>query len=165
MNNNEPKPISTEGIPNERIPVIMDSLIWENLLLQKREFNRVLQEWTWKTDEGNLQAKDMMQFSVNDGLAIELLIRTAAHNNLGVQVRYLPNIIGINNDAHFSIEITQERGEGEPFGLLASAKSKSLSLATVMAVIAAFNLDIHAQHAALFPETKLIVPDDKISLN
>jgi hypothetical protein len=154
----QPSPIAdVSKLPQEDIPLVLNSLVNESLL----GFNRTLNDagqWEWKcVGEDGSVATEMFDLVRNDMLAFEMLVRfcKSQPTPFGAQVNFIP-AVSEGQRPMWSIYILQPDANGQP-STRAHVSANTLGVGIALALCGVVEANLLSQHRILFPAKYLAI--------
>jgi hypothetical protein len=147
----QPPPISMADLPPEDIPLVLNSLIAEQLLDFKRLFNGEEFIWTGTGSDGT-QVHELFDFVHNDGMVLDLMQRFCRENQLGFQFNFVPamKVGAADSPEHVLMYLLRPDAGGNP-SIAMQVTGRRFAPSALMLLCGYIGADPRKQHRELFP--------------
>jgi hypothetical protein len=150
----QPKPAGInlgDKIPQEHIPLVLNSILNEALLGYTREL--VNGEWQWTaTGTDGQTTHELHDFVNTDAVAIEMLTRFGDGQEppIAWQLNRIPHLPGQNERALFQLYLIAPDAKGQP-RILLTVNAARIGVAISLALCTHIQANLEMQHRILFP--------------
>lgn len=138
-------------LPQEHIPLLLNSIVNEALLGFTREL--VNGEWKWTgVDAEGTQHHELHDLVHNDLLAIEMLTRFGDGQEppMAWQLNRIPHLPGANQRAMWQLYLLAPDANNQP-QVVNQVTANKIGVAIALALCGVVNANLEMQHRTLFP--------------
>lgn len=139
-------------IPQEHIPLVLNSIVNEGLLGFTRELVNNQWVWTGKSQDGTETTHELFDLVHNDYLAMDMLRNFCQGQTppMGYQLNYIPKMKGISEQPMYTLYLLAPDAGGQP-SIVNQVTANRMGVAICMALCGVLQADLKMQHRTLFP--------------